>query len=75
MKWRFSHSDLQIDQENSKVQSVTKVEITLGDSTIVVYQSPSAEEHVIGTRKALVDSGCLLRRIGLEMLRKADKIH
>lgn len=74
MKWQFEHRDLSVDTGSSKINSVTKVKIIMNDKEIVLYESPSAEEHVVGTKKALVDSGMLLRRIGLEMLRKADKI-
>lgn len=74
MKWQFSHSNLGIDEESSKVNSVTTVTINVDGTEIKLYESVCAEEHVVGTKKALVDSGNLLRRIGLEMLRKADKI-
>lgn len=74
MKWRFSHSDVSIDQETTRALSSCTVEIELDGVKMTLYTSPVPEEHVVSTRKALVDSGNLLRRIGLEMLRKADKI-
>ena len=75
MKWHFSHSDLGIDNETSKVKSVTTIKIEIDGKEMILYESQVAEEHVVGTRKALVDSGNLLRHIGLEMLRKAEKIN
>ncbi len=75
MKWHFSHSDLSINPTTSKAQSSTTVVIELDDKEMVLYTSEVPEEHVVSTRKALVDSGNLLRRIGLEMLRKAEKIN
>ena len=75
MKWHFSHSDLSINPETCKAQSTTTVKIELDGVEMTLYSSDTAEEHVISTRKALVDSGNLLRRIGLEMIRKADKIN
>jgi hypothetical protein len=75
MKWHFSHSDLSVSSETSKVQSTTTVAIELDGVRMTIYSSEVPEDHVISTRKALVDSGNLLRKIGLEMLRKADKIH
>ena len=75
MKWHFSHSELSINPETHKAQSSTTVKIELDGVEMTLYQSEVPEDHVISTRKALVDSGHLLRRIGLEMLRKADKIN
>lgn len=75
MKWRFDHFDLSVDEQSSKVQSTTTVKIENGGVEMTLYVSDTPEEHVVGTRKALVDSGNLLRRIGLEMLRKAEKIN
>lgn len=74
MKWQFSHSDLSIAEETSKINSITTVKLIVDGTEISLYESPCAEEHVVGTKKALVDSGNMLRRIGLEMLRKAEKI-
>lgn len=74
MKWHFSHSDLSIDDSTTQVNSKVEVKIVDGDNEIVLYRTATPEEHVVGTKKALVDSGNMLRRIGLEMLRKADKI-
>jgi hypothetical protein len=75
MQWRFSHSDLSVNPETNKVQSTTTVSIEMDGKEIVLYTSDIPEDHVLSTRKALVDSGHLLRRIGLEMIRKAEKIH
>lgn len=75
MKWRFSHSDLSVDEATTKIKSSTTVKIELDGVEITLYTSVTPEEHVVGTRKALVDSGNMLRRIGLEMLRKAEKIN
>lgn len=75
MKWRFDHHDLSVNPESSKVQSTTAVKIESGGVEMTLYVSDVPEEHIVGTRKALVDSGNLLRRIGLEMLRKAEKIN
>ena len=75
MKWRFDHYDLSVNPETSKIQSTTTVKVEVGGVEMTLYTSDVPEEHVIGTRKALVDSGNLLRRIGLEMLRKAEKIN
>ena len=74
MKWRFDHYDLSVNPETSKIQSTTTVKVEVGGVEMTLYTSDVPEEHVVGTRKALVDSGNLLRRIGLELLRKAEKI-
>ena len=74
MKWHFSHSDLSVDPLTTKVNSSTAVHIEIDGNNFTLYNSEVPEDHIVGTRKALVDSGNLLRRIGLEMLRKAEKI-
>jgi len=75
MKWNFSHSDLSVNPETTKVNSITTVTIEFEGKQFNLFSSEVPEEHVVGTRKALVDSGNMLRRIGLEMLRKAEKIN
>ena len=75
MRWHFSHSDLFVDPSTSKVHSACNVKVTINGKEVELYNSEVPEEHVVGTRKALVDSGNMLRAIGLEMLRKAEKIN
>jgi len=75
MKWEFNHSDLFVNSNTNKVHSSCQVKLLIGDTEVPLYNSEVPEEHVVGTRKALVDSGNMLRAIGLEMLRKAEKIN
>lgn len=75
MKWHFSHSDISVHPETHKAQSSTTVKIELDGVEMTIYTSDVPTDHVISTRMALVDAGSMLRRIGLEMLRKADKIN
>lgn len=75
MKWEFNHSDLFVNSSTNKVHSSCQVKLLIGDTEVQLYNSEVPEEHVVGTRKALVDSGNMLRAIGLEMLRKAEKIN
>lgn len=75
MKWQFSHSDISINPETHKAQSSCQVSIEHDGVIMNLIQSDVPEEHVVSTRKALVDAGNMLRHIGLEMLRKAEKIN
>lgn len=75
MRWQFSHSDLSINEETHKACSNCTVTIEHDGVVMKLVSSEVPEEHVVSTRKSLVDAGNMLRRVGLEMLRKAEKIN
>jgi len=75
MKWRLNHSDVSVDPQTSKAQSRASITIEHEGVEMTIYSSEIVEDHIISTRKALVDSGYLLRNVANELLKKADKIH
>lgn len=74
MKWHLAFSDTGVDQETMKVLSACSITIEHEGEEMTIYSSTTPDEHLLSTRKALMESGYLLRRIGAEMIKKAEKV-
>lgn len=73
MKWRLVHTDIAI-KDDSSVISKTAIVLEKGGSRIVLGEIKEQENHVFGSKRVLVDTANMLKRLAHEMENKADSI-
>lgn len=74
MNWKLVHEDIGITTE-SKIVSKTYLIIEKDGIEIKMGELDIQEEHVLGSKRVLVDTASLLRRLAHEMENKADKLY
>jgi hypothetical protein len=74
MFWRLSHEQVEVEPLTNEAQSRSTVYIELDGVRLKLADTLIPENHVLGSKKVLVDSAYKLQDLARQMLSKADKI-
>ena len=74
MTWTIGHTDVAVNSESEAVSNST-VFIHQDGVTIKLAATPKPEKHILGAKRALVDSANILENMAREMKKRADKLY
>jgi len=74
MFWRLMHEQVEVEPFTNEAQSRSYVFLELDGTKMKLVDTLTAENHVLGSKKVLVDSAYKLQDLARQMLSKADKI-
>jgi hypothetical protein len=73
MKWKLMHEDVEV-LESSEVVSRTSIIFEHDGTKTKIGDNMIVENHMLGTKRVLVDTAYKLQDLAREMLRKADSL-
>ncbi len=74
MKWKLRHLNT-FAEETGEVKSRSTILLEFLDATCVIADTEKLENHVLGSKKVLVDAAYKLEALAREMKKKADSIY
>jgi hypothetical protein len=74
MFWKLMHEDVSVD-ENSKINSKSSVVFEHEDIKVKLTDTIVSENHVLGSKKVLMDAAYKLEDMARQMKKKAEGIY
>jgi len=74
MFWRLMHEQVEVEPLTNEAQSRSYVYLEVDNVKVKLADTLVPENHVLGSKKVLVDSAYKLQDIARQLLSKAEKI-
>lgn len=74
MFWRLMHEDVEV-LNNSEIVSKSSIIFEHDDIKIKLADTIVSENHILGSKKVLIDTAYKLEELARQMKKKADSIH
>jgi hypothetical protein len=74
MFWRLTHEDVEV-LNNSEIVSKSSIMFEHDNVKIKLADTIVSENHILGSKKVLVDAAYKLEELARQMKKKADSIH
>jgi len=74
MFWRLIHKDVAVD-ENSKINSKSSIVFEHDGNKIKIADTLVSENHVLGSKKVLMDAAYKLEDLARQMKKKAEALY
>lgn len=75
MIWRLIHENVSVVPETSEIVSKSSLIFEHDGFEVVLAQTDDTENHILGSKKVLVDTANALKKIAREMENKADRLY
>ena len=73
MKWRLTHQDVYAE-DTREIKSRSTVLLEFIDATCAITDTVEAENHILGSKKVLMDAAYKLEDLARQMKKKAETL-
>jgi hypothetical protein len=74
MYWTLTHEDLEIEPSTNEAQSRSYVYLDIDGTKVKISDTVIPQNHILGSKKALMDAAYKLQNLSRQMISKAEKI-
>lgn len=74
MNWKLVHSNVEV-LADSGIVSRSQINFSHNNTQITIADTNTVENHILGSKKVLLDTAYKLEEMARQMKNKADKLH